>query len=130
VLVFLTQGCLRRHFVRLEVSAAAKFGAQAIMVQETDPRHGSVPLSEHRDDCPESARAHLFGAQAHHALSPKRATKNPLPFFSRPLSVGKKNAAPRSKSQQRMQNAVNATRGAEEKSSVESDVYLSEIAAE
>jgi hypothetical protein len=68
VLVFLTQGCLRRHFVRLEVIAATKFGVQAIMVQETDPRHGSVPLSEHRDDCPESAREHLFGAQAHASI--------------------------------------------------------------
>jgi hypothetical protein len=54
--------------VRLEVSAAAKFGVQAIMVQETDPRHGSVPLSEHRDDCPESARAHLFGPHAYSAI--------------------------------------------------------------
>jgi hypothetical protein len=69
VLVFLTQGCLRRHFVRLEVNAAAKFGVPTILVQETDPRHGSVPMLEHRNDCPAGrAREHLFGEQAHKVI--------------------------------------------------------------
>jgi hypothetical protein len=68
VLVFLTQGCLQRHFVRLEVTAAAKLGVQTIVVQETDPRHGSVSLARHHEDCPEGAREHLFGAEAHDVI--------------------------------------------------------------
>ena len=65
----LTQGCLQRHFVRVEISAAAKFGVPTILVQETDPRHGSVPLLEHRNDCPAGAvREHLFGEQAHKVI--------------------------------------------------------------
>jgi hypothetical protein len=65
----LTQGCLQRHFVRLEINAAAKFGIPTIMVQETDPRHGSVPLLEHHNDCPAGAtREHLFGEQAHEVI--------------------------------------------------------------
>jgi hypothetical protein len=68
VLIFLTQGCLQRHYVRLEINAAAKLGVQTIVVQETDPRRGSVPLSQHHNDCPESAREHLFGEQAHDVI--------------------------------------------------------------
>jgi hypothetical protein len=60
VLIFLTTGCLRRYFVRLEIETAAKFGVKTILVQETDDRHGHTEISVHRDDCPDSAREAIF----------------------------------------------------------------------
>ena len=60
VLIFLTTGCLRRFFVRLEVSSAAVNGVKTILVQETDDRHGSTPIKDHRDDCPDDAREAVF----------------------------------------------------------------------
>jgi hypothetical protein len=60
VLIFLTTGCLRRYFVRLEIETAAKFGVTTILVQETDDRHGHTEISVHRDDCPDSAREAIF----------------------------------------------------------------------
>jgi hypothetical protein len=60
VLIFLTTGCLQRHFVRLEVSTAANNGVKTILVQETDDRHGSTPLKKHRSDCPDDAREAVF----------------------------------------------------------------------
>jgi hypothetical protein len=60
VLIFLTTGCLRRYFVRLEIETAAKFGVKTILVQETDDRHGHTDIAVHRDDCPDSAREAIF----------------------------------------------------------------------
>jgi hypothetical protein len=60
LLMFLTKGCLQRHFVRLEISAAVDGGVKMIAVQETDTRHGSVPIAEHQADCPDIARQRLF----------------------------------------------------------------------
>jgi hypothetical protein len=60
VLIFLTTGCLRRYFVRLEVSSAANNDVKTILVRETDDRHGCTPLKEHRSDCPDDARQAVF----------------------------------------------------------------------
>jgi hypothetical protein len=68
VLIFLTKGCLRRFFVRLEISAAARNGVKTILVQETDERHGCTPLKEHRSDCPDDARKAVFDSQREEIL--------------------------------------------------------------
>jgi hypothetical protein len=72
-LVFLTTGCLRRFFVRLEVSSAAVNGVKTILVQETDERHGSTPIAIHRDDCPDDAREALFDTAEHKEILWNRA---------------------------------------------------------
>jgi hypothetical protein len=60
VLLFLTKGCLRRHFVRLEIKSAVQNKIKTIVVQETDTRHGSAPMAQHREDCPEAESEALF----------------------------------------------------------------------
>ena len=63
VLLFLTKGCLRRHFVRLEIKSAVQNKIKMIAVQETDARHGSAPMAQHREDCPEAASGALFASK-------------------------------------------------------------------
>ena len=60
VLLFLTKGCLQRHFVRLEIKSAVQKKIKMIVVQETDTRHGSAPMAQHREDCPEAESEALF----------------------------------------------------------------------
>jgi len=60
VLIFLTTGCLRRFFVRLEVKAAMDNATRMILVQETDDRHGKCAITEHRKDCAIDVGSALF----------------------------------------------------------------------
>jgi hypothetical protein len=73
VLVFLTEGCLRRHFIRLEIETAVKSAIKLIIVQETDCRHGSAPMSRHREDCAEAVRGALFDDAEHKEIAWIRA---------------------------------------------------------
>jgi hypothetical protein len=73
VLVFLTEGCLRRHFIRLEIEAAVEGEIKVIVVQETDDRHGSSPISRHREDCTETMRGALFDDMTHKEIAWIRA---------------------------------------------------------
>jgi hypothetical protein len=60
VLLFLTTGCLCRHFVRTEIRTAVGYKRSIHVLRETDSRHGGVSLDVHKDDCPPDIKSAVF----------------------------------------------------------------------